>query len=91
MVLVVRPNRITNHRAAVVSVYNAQSVNRGVDVVQFGINRGDCLCPRQIVNINFKKSTERNINRPPSVRLLRAEAYLSSSRLNWNLSLRYGF
>lgn len=40
MVLVARPDRITNRRAAVVSVDNAQSVNRGIDLTQFGINRG---------------------------------------------------
>ena len=61
--LIVCPDRITKHGAAMVSVDHAQPVNGGVRSAQLGVDRRDRLRPRHVVNVDFQKPAERNANR----------------------------
>ena len=60
MLLVMRPDRITKGCAAMVSMDNAQPVNRGVDPPQLGIYCRDGLCLCHVMDVNFEKSTKRD-------------------------------
>jgi len=61
--LIVCPDRITKHGAAVISVDHAEPIDGGIGSAQLGVDCCDRLCPRHAVNINFDKPAERNANR----------------------------
>ena len=65
VVLIVRPDRVAEHGAAVEAVDHAQPVNGGVDPTQPGVDRRDRLRPRHVVNVDFQKTAEWNSCRPP--------------------------